>query len=405
MNNNDKNSEELIDTPMRRNNGSSHRKKSPRGKRRLTCTILLGLILILFYGTAFYAYNMLGVAKDTISKTFKQTNIKKSRNVSQVLKDKKPFSVLLLGTDTGDLGRSDKGRTDTIILATVNPQTKRATLTSIPRDTQVKIKDSENSYDKINSAYTIGGTKSAVETVQNTLHVPIDFYLLVNMGGLRKVVDALGGVTVTPQLTFKYSYADVTKGKTVKLNGQEALAYSRMRYSDPEGDYGRQKRQKQIIKAIASKAASSASLANYKKILATIEDNMQTDMTYDDMITIETNYKEAANSMKSDVLQGSDAMLSGVSYQIVSAKEKQKVSDRIRSELNLKPSTEEFYGQVNENYSNNTYSSNGGSYSDNDSSSTINGSDNGSSYSDGNSYSNNSTYTPAYSTSSYSNGY
>ncbi|KRL02780.1 LCP family protein [Liquorilactobacillus capillatus] len=392
MNKNDKNAEELVDTPLRRNSGSSHRKKSPRGKRRLTCTLLLGLILILFYGTAFYAYSMLGDAKDTINKTFKQTNLKKARDVSQVLKDKKPFSILLLGTDTGDLGRSDKGRTDTIILATVNPQTKQATLTSIPRDTQVKIKGSENSYDKINSAYTIGGTKTAVETVQNMLHVPIDFYLLVNMGGLRKVVDALGGVTVTPQLTFKYSYADVTKGKAVKLNGQEALAYSRMRYSDPEGDYGRQKRQKQVIKALVNKAASTASISNYKKILATIEDNMQTDMTYNDILTVETNYKDAGNSIKSDVLQGKDAMIDGASYQVVSAKEKQKISDKIRAELNLKPSTKEFYGQVSEYYSGDN------SYSDNSQSSTINGTDSTSSYS-------NNTYDSTYSTPAYSNGY
>ncbi|WP_057876385.1 LCP family protein [Liquorilactobacillus aquaticus] len=398
MNNNDKSSEELIDTPLRRNNGSSHRKKSPRGKRRLICTILLSLILILFYGAAFYTYNMLGVAKETINKTFKQTNVKKSRNVSQVLKDKKPFSVLLLGTDTGDLGRSDKGRTDTIIIATVNPQTKRATLTSIPRDTQVKISGSENAYDKINSAYTIGGTAAAVKTVQNTLHVPIDFYLLVNMGGLRKVVDALGGVTVTPQLTFKYSYANVVKGKTVKLNGQEALAYSRMRYSDPEGDYGRQKRQKQIITAIANKAASTASLANYKKILSTIEDNMQTDMTYDDMLTIETNYKSAANSIKSYVLQGTDATLNGLSYQVVSAKEKKKISNKIRNELNLKPSTKTFYGQIGETYSSESSDSNDSSYS---SGNTYSTNDYSSSYSNSGTYDSDSTY----STPTYSNGY
>ncbi|KRL38942.1 LytR family transcriptional regulator [Liquorilactobacillus uvarum DSM 19971] len=342
---------------------------------------------------------MLGVAKETINKTFKQTNVKKSRNVSQVLKDKKPFSVLLLGTDTGDLGRSDKGRTDTIIIATVNPQTKRATLTSIPRDTQVKISGSENAYDKINSAYTIGGTAAAVKTVQNTLHVPIDFYLLVNMGGLRKIVDALGGVTVTPQLTFKYSYANVVKGKTVKLNGQEALAYSRMRYSDPEGDYGRQKRQKQIITAIANKAASTASLANYKKILSTIEDNMQTDMTYDDMLTVETNYKSAANSIKSYVLQGTDATLDGLSYQVVSAKEKKKISNKIRAELNLKPSTKTFYGQVGETYSSDSSYSSNSSYSSGNSYSTNDGNNYNSSYS------NSDTYDSTYSTPTYSNGY
>jgi cell envelope-related function transcriptional attenuator common domain len=156
---------------------------------------------------------MLHSAKNTLNDTYTESNVKKMRNVSDVIKNKKPFSLLILGTDTGDLGRSDKGRTDTIIIATVNPEKKHVTLTSIPRDTEVRIAGSDNSYDKINSAYTIGGVSTAIKTVQNTLDVPIDFYLLVNMGSLRKIVDTLGGVTVTPTLTFKYSDADVTKGK------------------------------------------------------------------------------------------------------------------------------------------------------------------------------------------------
>jgi LCP family protein required for cell wall assembly len=276
----------------------------------------------------------------------------------------------LLGTDTGALGRTDKGRTDTIIIATVNPQTKRTTLTSIPRDTQVKVPGSENSYDKINSAYTIGGVSTAIKTVQNSLHIPIDFYLLINMGGLRKLVDAVGGITIKPLLTFNYSYAHVTKGKTVTLNGKQALAYSRMRYSDPEGDYGRQKRQKQVIKAIVSKAMSSSTISNYKQILNTLQNNMQTDLSYNDMLTIETNYKSAASSIKSDVLQGEDATINGLSYQVATAKEKQKISDNIRSELGLDPSTETFIGRIDQTFSDDddSYSSsttNYNSYSNN----------------------------------------
>lgn len=339
-----------VDTPLRRENQHSHRNKSNILRKRI-CFGLLLVALIGVYSTCAYAYHILGKAKVTIEKTYTKSHAPKLRNVSSVLKDKKPISVLLLGTDTGDLGRSDTGRTDTLIVATVNPQTKRVSLTSIPRDTQVKIPGSKNSYDKINSAYTIGGVSTAVETVQDMLDIPIDYYILINMGGLKKIVDALGGVEITPLLTFHYENANVVKDQTVVLNGAQALDYSRMRYDDPEGDYGRQKRQKQVIEAIINKAMSITSISRYEKILKTIEDNMQTDLSFDDMVEIETSYKEAGNHVESYVLQGEGAMIDGLSYQVASADEKKKISDQIRHELGLEPSTKEFTGRIYSGYS------------------------------------------------------
>lgn len=359
MDKNDKKNFDFVETPLRRSpHYNSHRKISNHMLRKKICGALLIILLISFYSVSAYAYYLLSETKTTIHQTYQKTNVKKLRNVSQVLKQKKPVSILLLGTDTGALGRTDKGRTDTIIVATINPTTKKATLTSIPRDTQVKIAGSSSSYGKINSAYTIGGVSSTIKTIQNTLHIPIDFYLLINMGGLRKLVDDLNGITIKPLLTFNYSYAHVKKGKTVTLNGKQALAYSRMRYSDPEGDYGRQKRQKQVIKAIVNKALSTETITNYKSILKTLENNMQTDLTYNDMITLETNYKDAASSIKSYVLQGEDATINGLSYQVATAKEKRKTSNRIRASLNLNPSTDDFVGEIN-SYSNykNSYNS------------------------------------------------
>lgn len=341
---NNDNNKGYLQTPLRRED--AHRRHKSNILRKRICLGLLIVSLVCLYSTCAYAYHLLGKAKVTIEKTYTKSHAKKLRNVSDILKQKKPISVLLLGTDTGDLGRSDTGRTDTIIVATVNPQTKRVSLTSIPRDTQVKVSGSENSYDKINSAYTIGGISSAVETVQNMLDIPIDYYILLNMGGLRKVVDALGGVEITPLLTFHYENANVVKDQTVVLDGKSALDYSRMRYEDPEGDYGRQKRQKQVIEAIIKKAMSITSISRYEKLLKTIEDNMQTDLSYDDMIEIETNYKDAGKHIESYVLQGDGQMIDGLSYQVASAKEKKDISDKIRKELGLEPSQKEFTGRI-----------------------------------------------------------
>lgn len=328
--------------PRSRKSSPSHVKKRDPKLRKRVCWGLLALTLIVFLGVGTYIYHILNSAKDTLDKTYNGSNITKSRDVSSVLKDKRPISILLLGTDTGDLGRDDTGRTDTIIVATLNPETKTTTLTSIPRDTKVKVPDSVNSYDKVNSAYTIGGVSTAIETIQDTLDIPIDYYVLVNMRGLTQIVDAVGGITIKPLLTFKYEDADVTKGKTVTLNGKQALSYSRMRYDDPEGDYGRQKRQKQVIEAIVNKSLSVSAVSNYQKLLKSIGNNMQTDLTYGDMITIATSYKDAGQTIESNVLQGQDTMLDGLSYQVASASEKKKVSDAIRKQLGLDASTKSF---------------------------------------------------------------
>lgn len=328
--------------PRSRKSSPSHVKKRDPKLRKRICWTLLALTLIVFWGVGTYIHHILNSAKDTLDKTYNGSNITKSRNVSSVLKDKRPISILLLGTDTGDLGRDDTGRTDTIIVATLNPETKTTTLTSIPRDTKVKVPDSVNSYDKVNSAYTIGGVSTAIETIQDTLDIPIDYYVLVNMRGLTQIVDAVGGITIKPLLTFKYEDADVTKDKTVTMNGKQALSYSRMRYDDPEGDYGRQKRQKQVIEAIVNKSLSVSAVSNYQKLLKSIGSNMQTDLTYGDMITIATSYTDAGQTIESNVLQGQDTLLDGLSYQVASAFEKKKVSDAIRKQLGLDASTKSF---------------------------------------------------------------
>lgn len=321
---------------------TSHVRKADVKRRKKIFLGLLVTTLVLFLAAGAYIFSIINSAKSTLNKTYAGSNASKSRDVSSVLKDKRPISILLLGTDTGDLGRNDTGRTDTIIVATLNPSTKTTTLTSIPRDTKVKVPDSENSYDKINSAYTIGGTSAAIETVQNTLDIPIDYYVLVNMRGLTQIVDAVGGIEITPLLTFKYEDADVTRGKTVTMNGKQALAYSRMRYDDPEGDYGRQKRQKQVIEAIVNKSASFSGISNYQKLLNTLGKNMQTDLTYGDIVTIATSYTAAGQNINSNVLQGQDAMIDGLSYQVASASEKKKVSNAIRKQLGLKDTTKSF---------------------------------------------------------------
>ncbi|AVK64449.1 LytR family transcriptional regulator [Lactobacillus sp. CBA3606] len=296
--------------------------------------VVLIVLIFIVAGAAAWGYKTWNAAKNTMDTTYQSTGTTKSRNVAAVLKQGKPFSILLLGTDTGALGRGSNfsTRTDTMIVATINPKKKTMTLTSIPRDTLVTINGQSQ---KINAAYTIGGASGAVKSVQKLLKFPIDFYVLINMGGLKQIITAMGGVTVTPTMTFKYGNANVKKGVKIKLNGAAALDYSRMRYDDPLGDYGRQKRQRQIIMAMVSQSNSLGSLTNIEKITKHLAKNMRTDLTWNDMVALDTKYKNATHHAKTYTLQGTDSTIDGLSYQVASATARYKASKRIRTQLQL----------------------------------------------------------------------
>lgn len=121
---------------------------------------------------------------------------------------------------------------------------------SIPRDSYTEI-IGKGKKDKINHAYAFGGINMAVKTVENFLDIPIDHYIEVNMEGFKDIVDAVGGIEVNNDMEFKYG-EHFNKGE-IHLNGDQALLYSRMRYNDPRGDFGRQMRQRQVIQAVIKK--------------------------------------------------------------------------------------------------------------------------------------------------------
>lgn len=278
---------------------------------------------------------------------------------------KKPISILVLGVDQGIEGRNDKGNSDTIILVTVNPTTKKATMTSIPRDTLTEIlgETSSTSYYmfKVNSAYQFGGSSGSVKTVSAMLNVPINYYVEVNMKALKGLVNVLGGVDVNVPFSFSYDWCDFKKGKQ-HLDGRHAIAYARMRYDDPRGDYGRQLRQRQIIQAVVKKGLSVNGLVNYQKLLKVFAKYVKTNLTFGDMTSLAINYRSAASNISSGYIQGHDATISGTSLQIASTEELQKWSNKLRKSLGLSPQTlinqETRQNSLNETYNGGDFSSN-----------------------------------------------
>lgn len=294
--------------------------------------IIFGIILVLFLAVVGMGAKLYWDVSKSMDKTYETVERSKKSQVN--LNNKEPFSVLLLGIDTGDDGRVEQGRSDTTIVATVNPRDKQTTLVSLARDTYVDI-PGQGKQDKLNHAYPFGGASLAMDTVENYLNIPINHYVSINMAGLKELVNAVGGIEVNNNLTFSQDGYDFTIGK-ISLDGEQALSYSRMRYEDPNGDYGRQERQRKVIEGIVQKVLSLNSVSNYQEILTAVSDNMKTDLSFDDMKKIALDYRSAFGKVKQDQLQGTGFMQDGVSYQRVDEQELTRVQQELKNQLNTK---------------------------------------------------------------------
>lgn len=327
---------------MSKQQKSDLRIKNRKPKRRhpiLRAVVLIVLVALFLAGG--YAARFYSQAKKAVAKTYDPVSTKA---VNSDLNGKKPISILLMGTDTGAFGRTDTGRSDTLMLVTINPKEKKTTMLSIPRDTlaeMVGTGDQSPTYEKINAAYSYGKSDAAIKTVEKLLNVPINYYVTVNMEGLQKIVDAVGGVDVN--VPFTWTDAN-TGGQTFKkgkahLNGELALAYARMRDEDPEGDYGRQKRQQEVINQIVKHLMSVKSLTNYQKVMDSLSSSMRTNLTFDDMMAIAQNYRSSASTIERKQLQGIGVYIDNAAYQVMKTDTLQKASDEMRAQLGLSKKT------------------------------------------------------------------
>ncbi|PWF99766.1 LCP family glycopolymer transferase [Levilactobacillus bambusae] len=307
---------------------------SQKPSHKLRNTILTILLVLIVGGGAFAAYKVHNVKK-AIDTSYRSAGISKSRDADGQIKAKKPVSILIMGTDTGALGRDYKGRTDTMMLVTMNPSKNKTTITSIPRDTAVNIPGyASESPAKINAAYAFGSAGTAIKTTQQLLNVPIDFYAIMNMGGMEKVINAVGGIDLTPTISFKYEGYTFTKGEETHMDGKKALAYSRMRYDDPQGDYGRQTRQRQVITTVIGQSGSINNLLN-EDFLDSVSKQMQTDLTFSDLTGLAQNYRSAKKNVEQTHLQGTGHEINYQSMEVMSQSELQRVTNLNRENLGL----------------------------------------------------------------------
>ena len=192
-----------------------------------------------------------------------------------------PFNVYISGIDV-DGPIATNSRSDVNIIMTVNPNTKKILLTTTPRDYYVQIPDiSGEQRDKLTHAGTYGADAS-MRTLEQLYVIDISYYARVNFSSLVKIVDTLGGVDVDSDFEFTAGGYQFKKGMN-HLDGKQALAFSRERYSFEDGDNQRGKDQEKVLTAILNKAMSPAILSNASALIADVSDSVQTNMTQEEM--------------------------------------------------------------------------------------------------------------------------
>ncbi|MDM5236848.1 LytR family transcriptional regulator [Bacillus cereus] len=293
---------------------------------------VLGIIGVLIIGGGVYAYNVYS----SVSKTLEEVHqpLKRDQNnnkVGEKVSNSEPVSILLLGVDErGD----DKGRSDSLMVITLNPKNNSMKTVSIPRDTYTEIVGRGES-NKINHAYAYGGVDMSVATVEKFLNVPINYYIEVNMEGFKDIVDAVGGVDVNNDLEFTQDGHHFAKGN-IHLTGNEALAYTRMRKQDPRGDFGRQMRQRQVVQGVIKKGASFSSLTGYGDVLTAIQKNVKTNLTQDEMFDMQMNYKNCLQNSEDIQIPGDGHKAAdGIWYYYVPDAAKQDLTNKLRAHLEV----------------------------------------------------------------------
>lgn len=218
--------------------------------------------------------------------SYKVKNNDSATSVSDITS--KPFNVLISGSDTRG-GFDENGRSDVIMVATVNPKTHTILLTSVPRDFYVTTACDagdgcmQGALDKITHT-GIHGTNTTKRTVEQLLGIEINYTFKVGFDTVTELVDVLGGVDVyvEPGYAVHTSYLNVNEGIN-HLNGEQALTFARERYSYTEGDRQRTKNQQQVLMGIVKEATKPSVITNYAAIMDTMANTFSTTMSNDEI--------------------------------------------------------------------------------------------------------------------------
>ncbi len=252
-------------------------------------------------------------------------------------------NILLIGTDSN--GRNtdpfEGVRSDTLVVVNIDPGSKNVNLVSIPRDSKVYIGDGHG-VDKINAAFAFGGPELTIQTIETTLGIKIDYYIVFNYNSVKKIVEAIGGVPVYVEKNMHYSdhtgqlFVNLQKGEQV-LNADQAEQYLRFR-KDALGDIGRMRRQQWFLKGIAQKFQSPEIITKIPELIKVLNETTKTNMSVYQMSGVAA-YARTINldQVQLATLPGGPSSKGHISYWLLNPEETQNIIDRMIYRINEAP--------------------------------------------------------------------
>ena len=282
--------------------------RKAKNKRRIWPWLLLIVVfLAAAIGGAYFASNSL-----------LEKPAENNKQKEELLTAKDKATIMIMGVDERD---DDVGRSDTLMIASIDPKNNQASLLSVPRDTRVKIKG--HGFDKVNAAYAYGKEKLSQDTVESLLGVNIDHYIIINTKSFKKIIDAIGGIDIDVPKRMHYEDPWDDDGGLIidfqpgmqHMDGAKAVTY--VRYRDEEGDLGRIRRQQDFVRACMEKLVSPAIIPKLPVVIKEVMGSIETDLSFRQLLEFAGTLKESKNNgLKTDMVPGRPLYIEGISYWI-----------------------------------------------------------------------------------------
>lgn len=273
--------------PPRPRQGAPAPRKAPKRKRRIGCLgrAICGVLVLAIVLFAVYSFTALHF----IDKINLVESEPRMTPTASLLSESYVQNILLLGTDSRD---SSRGRSDSMILLSINKKTKKIVMSSLMRDMYVNIPG--KGWNKLNAAYSFGGPAMLMNTIEENLHIKIDDYMQVDFSAFAGVVDAVGGVKITVSPEEAQAINNILRdevnglmgdpvdadylegGGTFVLNGKQALSYARIRYVG-NADFERTERQRKVLTQMIGQLKESG-VSGMKKAMGAAMPNLSSNM-------------------------------------------------------------------------------------------------------------------------------
>jgi polyisoprenyl-teichoic acid--peptidoglycan teichoic acid transferase len=253
-------------------------------------------------------------------------------NPESLFPDRDRLNILCLGLDRNwtnqGLPYTKDVRTDTMMMVSLDLRKRRVAVLSIPRDSRVHVPD--HGLRKINDAHQLGGIDLTIDTVREFLDVPVDYFIRVKLGAVEKVVDALGGVQLHVEKDMKYDdnwgqlHIDLKEGDQ-RLTGKQVEGYMRFRH-DGEGDFGRMRRQQQVLRAVAQQLKAPSTVLHLDQWIDLFNRSVDTNLSKTELMGLARMfYGTQLENIVTETLPARSLMIDEISYLEVYDKPKEEL--------------------------------------------------------------------------------